>query len=550
MSIAAQKKQAPARNGQTPESPRIGGEIKDGFGRVQRFIAGGVAAQKSVDGAIAAIERTKQEAADRAGVSVESLGKLPVAHVNGVMKGEGFKMVPVKKTVRSPFNRKNFDPEKMREMTESVREFGVIEPILVRPTAEGYEIIAGERRWRAAREAKLELIPAIVRHLSDKEVIELQITENLQREDLQPIDEARGYQQMREIGYSVDQMAAKLHIGKSTIYARLALLEMPGDAVHACESGKLPASHAEQLTRVPDPDVQRALLKKILKPQRYEATEGGILSFRRAKELVDDKVEELKARRAWEKQMADLTKPGVTVLDFEASRKLLPYHHARPQGYTRLGDCCYDDPKRRTYEALLRKSDIAVTIARDPSGTPVKLVLEKQALAAIAAAGYEFKVASQGESPKNSDAEKSKARAKRESARVNREVWRRANRQLVAAVERGGDTDILLRFIAVQFLGRLCTSSRRGQEVVDARGLTEAGTRHTPEKILRGHVEKGFTGKQLRGFIVEAVVMGEWEPFDFGGSCWRPGFKAACEKWKVDLKRLEEEVRASEKGGR
>jgi ParB family chromosome partitioning protein len=502
----------------------------------------------SVKEAIALNERTIAEAKERGGVT--DLGHLRAREQNALARGEGYQLTKVSLVDRSPLNREEFDAQKLAEMIESVRQHGIIQPLILRPRAGGrFEIVVGERRWRAALVLKLEVLPAIVRELDDRTAQELRLTENLQREDLKPLDEARGYKALMDLGNTIPELVAKLNVGKTVIYARLALLGLPKEATDAMEAGKLTASVAELITRVDNVGAQRELTQAILHPKKYDEKDaGGVLSFRRAKDLVEDKREEVKDRKAWEKEQSNHLGHGVTVLSYDASAKLMPYSYSTPAGYVKASDSCRADPKRRNYETLLRKREVHVTIVREPNdGKPVILILQKDAAAALLAAGYDFSIG-EGESPKSSDAEKDKARAKRERAAIRRAAWKAAMTQLVAAVERGGDNETLLRLIAELVLGRLACSSRRAQEVVTRRGIEETNVKKwTPEKILRAHVKDGFNAKQLRGFIVEAIAW-QHEPFDYGESAWPVGFVDACKLWKVDPKAIEEGFRASGKG--
>lgn len=163
---------------------------------------------------------------------------------------------------RSPTNpRRRFAAEALAELTDSVREHGVIQPIIVRPWPVDYEyeiepmplyeIVAGERRWRAASAAGLQLIPAMVRHLTTAEVVELQLIENLQREDVLPSEEAEGYRRMiDQHGYSANGLADKLHTSKAYIHGRLKLLDLCPKARDSLDSGTLSASVARVIARL------------------------------------------------------------------------------------------------------------------------------------------------------------------------------------------------------------------------------------------------------------------------------------------------------------
>src|SRR5262245_32877567 len=157
-------------------------------------------------------------------------------------------MIPISQIAPSPTNpRKYFDPAKLQELADSIQEHGLAQPILVRLNPEHtdpfYELVAGERRWRAAKIAGLEEIEAKVRDLDDKAVLEIQFIENLQRTDLSAVEEAEGYKRLLdEHGYTADSLAGKLGKSKSYVYARLKLINLPEQALEALAKGDLPAT--------------------------------------------------------------------------------------------------------------------------------------------------------------------------------------------------------------------------------------------------------------------------------------------------------------------
>lgn len=145
--------------------------------------------------------------------------------------------------------RKNFDEDTLSELAQSIAEHGIIQPILVRPLADGgYQLVAGERRWRAARLAGLTEVPVVVRELTEDEVIVLSLIENLQREDLNPIEEALGFQKLMET-FHVSQEEAAEKAGKSrpTIANSLRLLKLPPKIIEYVAEGKISAGHGRSL---------------------------------------------------------------------------------------------------------------------------------------------------------------------------------------------------------------------------------------------------------------------------------------------------------------
>jgi ParB family chromosome partitioning protein len=173
--------------------------------------------------------------------------------------------------------RKEFREGELAELAESIRQKGLVQPILVRPDPEtgGYEIVAGERRWRASQKAGLHTLPVIVRELSDQEVLELAIIENVQRADLNPIEEATGYHELVErFGYTQERLAEVIGKSRSHLTNTVRLLRLPDSVQAMLREGKLTAGHARTL--VGREDAERLAETIVL---------GG-LSVREAEQLV------------------------------------------------------------------------------------------------------------------------------------------------------------------------------------------------------------------------------------------------------------------------
>jgi ParB family chromosome partitioning protein len=147
-----------------------------------------------------------------------------------------------------------------------VRAQGVVQPVLVRPrTQGGYELIAGERRWRAARDAKLKQVPAVIRAADDRESLLLGLVENVAREDLSPIEEARAYAiVLDEFGLSLGELSERVGKSKPAVSNRVRLLELPEDVLKMIERGQLTEGHARAVLAVPDHEGRRALARKIV----------------------------------------------------------------------------------------------------------------------------------------------------------------------------------------------------------------------------------------------------------------------------------------------
>lgn len=204
--------------------------------------------------------------------------------------------------------RKSFDEDKLEELAESIEQHGLIQPIVLRAAGQGYEIVAGERRWRAARMIGLKELPCIVRELTDEENMLLAIIENMQREDLNPIEEAEGLKQMIDT-YGLTQEQVSRGVGKSRPYITnsLRLLKLPPKLRYMTADGSLSMGHARALAAVKDEALQIALAERTvsegLSVRQIEklAQEGGKSSAKkkpRKTKSADEKRVEMELREA------------------------------------------------------------------------------------------------------------------------------------------------------------------------------------------------------------------------------------------------------------
>lgn len=186
-------------------------------------------------------------------------------------------LLPVDRIRPNPTQpRRSFPAESLQELAASIRQKGILQPIIVRPAADGrYDLVAGERRWRAAQMAQLHSIPAIIRQLDDGEMLEIAIIENIQRAELNAIEEAAGYSQLMErFGHTQEQIAEALAKSRSHVANLLRLLKLPDQVQQQVREGKLSAGHARAVATARDPV---AMARRIV--------EGG-LSVRAAEALA------------------------------------------------------------------------------------------------------------------------------------------------------------------------------------------------------------------------------------------------------------------------
>ena len=212
-------------------------ERKKGLGR-------GLSSFLDVDGFDDIVERKKDEDTGK-GLSNNS-SYLPIEH-----------LVP---NLNQP--RKDFSTDELNSLASSIEETGIIQPILVRRNKDVYEIVAGERRWRAAQIAKIHEVPVLIKELTDEEVVKISIIENIQRVDLNPIEEANSYKQLiQDFGYTQEKVSASLGKSRSYIANSLRLLSLPESIIMFLKEGKLTIGHARALVGVKNSDF---LARKII----------------------------------------------------------------------------------------------------------------------------------------------------------------------------------------------------------------------------------------------------------------------------------------------
>jgi ParB family chromosome partitioning protein len=215
-----------------------------------------------------------------------------------VDRARGTRKVPIDLIKANPKNpRRLFREEELEELSASIKQHGMIQPVVVRPTpggGNGYELIAGERRWRAAQRAGIHEIPVVIQELSDKEALEIAIVENVQRQDLNPLEEAFGYDQLiHEFAYTQNDLASVIGKSRSHVANTLRLLKLPDAVKQYLSDGVLTAGHARALVVAADP---AGLAKKIVE-------EG--LTVRSAEAMAQATVTELHGRAKAPKPVKD-----------------------------------------------------------------------------------------------------------------------------------------------------------------------------------------------------------------------------------------------------
>lgn len=366
--------------------------------------------------------------------------KEPAAH----MAPLAVEHIPVAAIAESPTNpRKKFDKAGLDELAASIKVQGVLSPVLVRPAAKNgavgikYELVAGARRWRASRIAGLAHVPALVRPLTDVEVLEIQITENLQREDLDPLEEADGYKQLMALKkINADQLGELIGKSRAYVYTRTKLNDLCPEGRAALQEGKLDASRALLIARIGHHDTQRQALKDCFDTRRYGRGGGEPLSYRDLHEHIQDnymlrltqapfdpKDANLVAKAGactvcpklsgnqrdlfgdiknadvctdskcfankrtvhWANVRKTAESKGQTVIAGAEAKRIFPYEHGDAQaGYQSLDKTCYDDPKQRKVREVVGNDSDAIELVQHPrTGAIVKVVKSSAVTAAL-----------------------------------------------------------------------------------------------------------------------------------------------------------------------
>ncbi len=196
--------------------------------------------------------------------------------------------------------RHHFDEEKLAELARSIKTNGVIQPLIVRESTNGYELVAGERRWRASRHAGLKAVPCIVRNFDDRQNAIVAIIENMQREDLNPIEEALGLKSMTEkYGFTQEQVSASLGRSLTYITNSIRLLKLPEEIQQYVSSGQMSAAHGRTIINIPDKAKQKEIADKIIRND---------LSVRATERLAEKVKDELRPERKKRKKASDADK--------------------------------------------------------------------------------------------------------------------------------------------------------------------------------------------------------------------------------------------------
>lgn len=494
-----------------------------------------------------------------------------------------YETLPIRALFESATNpRRRFDSDAHAEMVKSVREHGILQPILVRRSAGDeaddvrYEVVAGARRFRAAKEAHLDLVPCIVRALDDRQVLEVQFIENLQRQDLHPLDEGIGYQKLvDDHGYTVEELAGKLGKSRSYVYGRMQLTKLPVEAQTLFFEGKIDASLALLVSRIPDPKLANKAAEEIAAGFPHQ---GAPMSYRVAVEHVrrnyqldlehaafdpadkslvldagacgpcprrtgnqkdlfggvDGKAAQLctdpgcfalKTAEHWRRVEERILAEGGRVLAGKAA------DNARyGPDYIDPKDCVVEDyEERRSWETVCRGQKVTQVLLRPRHGDPVVRWDREEAIAAAAANGHEWAKPTK----QQAEARKEKAPKPAESPESRAALEQAALPVIVAAAEALKPAAALRMVIRVglAFGASIAVGRRRGIDFVNLGRPGMVGSAANAKL-------QAMKVPQLQGLVAELLA-------DF------QGIEEVAEELGVDLakvaKQLEKDRKAKEK---
>jgi ParB/RepB/Spo0J family partition protein len=447
--------------------------------------------------------------------------------------------------------RAHYDSAALQELARNIKAVQVIEPIIVRPKAgpaepERFEIVAGERRWRASCEAGLEAIPAIVRALDDGEVLEIQLVENLHREGLHELEEAEGYEVlMQQHRYDIEQLCGKVGRSRAYVYARLKLLALDKKSREAFYAGKLTAATALLLARIPVPALQQEALKAITatwngEPLPYKDAQRHIQDryMTRLKEApFDVKATDLvpgagpcsacpkltgnqpelfgdiktadvctdphcyaAKRAAWgERLQVQAQAEGRTVLTGKEAKQIAPYgvNSNLQGGFVSLDQRCHEDVKGRTYRQLLGKEFKSDTLISDAeSGRVVEVIKLSDHAEALKIKGVRAETKTRG-----NESERARQQAAKAETLFRERVFSAIRTKTPASIA-GAD----LRLVAQA----LWQSAGNDSRVRLAKLWDWAGKLNVSEEVHRCEAKLAkLTEIQLRRFVIDCALIGE-----------------------------------------
>jgi ParB family transcriptional regulator, chromosome partitioning protein len=249
----------------------------------------------------------------------------PQPPVEAARAGEAVAQLPIEQIEPNPLQpRRLFQHERMEELAQSIRANGIIQPLVVRRHAERYQLVAGERRWRAAKLAGVDRVPAVIQEIPDERLLEITIIENIQREDLNPIETAQAFERLsRELHLNHDEIGRRTGKDRSTITNLVRLLQLPPDIQQLIAERRLSAGHARCLLSLPSVDLQREVAEK-------SVAQGW--SVRQVERLTQRMMEDRKPKAVDEVQADPNVKAAIQELERVLGTKVRIVEKARQKG--------------------------------------------------------------------------------------------------------------------------------------------------------------------------------------------------------------------------
>ena len=489
--------------------------------------------------------------------------------------------------------RKYFDPELLTNLADNIKTHGVLQPILVRPDGDKFQLVVGERRFRASQEAKIKTIPTITKELTDKEAFELMMIENLQRQDLSEIEEAKGYKVMIDkFKYKAEELAGKINKSRAYIYGRLKLVSLCKKGQKALGKGEISASTGLLIARIPDEKQQEVALRKIVQTN----WQGHSMTYRQAKDLIEeDFMIRLKGSGFDRKDAKLLPKagpcttcpkrtgnqqdlyPGISTdvcTDPECFRAkvgantLIQIHKAKAQGkkvlegkeakkHWEYNQVKHDSPlipldkrnyegpyaggKYKSYQQLLGKECPPITLIKTDQGL-IPTVNQKEADEVLA---KKFKWAKKSGAADTKWKAEQRLEAKKK--KIQSLVFKESLSQIAAKAKGLNVTDKFWLFLAESIV-RNMHNSDTVQALVKRREIPFVKAKKAWDmdwgKFLLTHLAAS-SGAEVRSVIVELVVSRGGHR-DWNGKL-NDSYKEACTIYGIDAVQIEKEVRAAAK---
>ena len=498
------------------------------------------------------------------------------------------KLISLKDLKASPHNaRKTFDETKLNELASSIKEKGIIEPIIIRPSNGKYEVVCGERRFRASAIAGLAQIPAIIKELDDKQALEFQVIENLQREDVHPLEEAEGYEElMKKHGYkTVHDIAAKVGKSREYIYGRLKLCELIPENRDLFFKGKISPSVALLLARIPA-HLQKEAGKRII----AGGMDNEAMSYRRAQEFItkefmlvlkaapfdtDDAIliEEcgsctmcskrtgnqkdlfpdissadvctdpvcFKAKKAAgvKRALAKAKESGKTVLSEKEAKKVFLGEDSMHlgEGYINLESVCDEDKQSRRYKQLVKMvKDAKIVVGINPFSSELVAMVHRTEAARIRKVLGIFVEKVSKEKRKTDKAQKADTR---EAERKEEEARAAAQEKIISAIIENVRRDTKQSFVRIMATALMSDASTSVKTLFMKRRDPEV-KKDVVEAKIKEHL-LAISDSELLGFCLELIILQESEWGQEGETA-----RALCKMYDIDTAKIKKQAEEKE----